>query len=123
MFPFMINSPIIEYPLSGNVTQDISPHFRKDIKGVPEIEHEVITGVASYGKQLGKLTEAVLALAALHEDDPDKHPQELKKLAELARDVEGAKAKALEAVKARVKTAMDDWERLDPDGYTGRRPE
>ena len=61
MFPF-VYSPTFEYPLSGNVMQTISPMFG-EIEGIPEVEHEVVTTVASYGKQLGKLTEAVLVLA------------------------------------------------------------
>ena len=62
MFPF-VYSPTYEYPLSGDVVQGISPNFFFEMEGIPEVEYEVTTTVASYGKQLGKLTEAVLALA------------------------------------------------------------
>lgn len=46
MFPF-IYSPTYEYPLSGDVVQGISPVFG-DIEGIPEVEHEVVTTVASW---------------------------------------------------------------------------
>ena len=62
MFPFTY-APTFEYPLSGNVLQSIAPDFGLEIEGIPEVEHEVITTVASYGTQLGKLTDAVLELA------------------------------------------------------------
>lgn len=81
MFPwFWIYAPQTYWPLSGAVTQDISPEaFFGGIKpgaGVPEIEREVFE-IASYGKQLGWLldaaagseeekTEALVNLRELH---------------------------------------------------------
>ncbi|MGH3771089.1 MAG: hypothetical protein ACRDRW_06805 [Pseudonocardiaceae bacterium] len=54
----------IRAPLSGDVTQDISPSFglvniNNTSSGDPELEKRIITQVASYGRQLGKLVEAV----------------------------------------------------------------
>lgn len=37
--------------------------FSPDIKGIPKIEQKVQTEVASYGKQLGKVLEALQTLA------------------------------------------------------------
>ena len=59
----------LQAPFSGDVTQDINPVTRwfsptfVTYQGDMDIEEEVVTEVASFGKQLGKLTEAVLALA------------------------------------------------------------
>ncbi|NJM32734.1 MAG: hypothetical protein HC848_07655 [Limnobacter sp.] len=61
---------IIKTPFSGNVTQDISPvttwlspQFQFNFAGNRRVETEVVAEVASYGKQLGILSEAVLELA------------------------------------------------------------
>ncbi|MEM7643012.1 MAG: hypothetical protein AAF366_10835 [Pseudomonadota bacterium] len=100
MFPFLF-APQIHWPLSGNVVQDIAPSFNHEIEGIPEVEYEVVTSVASYGTQLGILTDAVLALAAkAGEDGP-----EIAAVRELASGVEAAKGRALEAVRARAVAA------------------
>ena len=62
----------IRSPLSGNVTQDIAPSIDGQLgllninatrSGAPELEQRIITQVASYGRQLGRLVEAVDVLA------------------------------------------------------------
>lgn len=59
----------LQAPFSGDVTQDINPVTRwfsptfVTYQGDMDIEEKVVTEVASFGKQLGKLTDAVLALA------------------------------------------------------------
>ena len=51
---------MIRAPFSGDVTQEITPRFLfPDIKGSPAIEERVVREVASYGKQLGKVLEAL----------------------------------------------------------------
>jgi len=55
-------------PLSGNVAQRItapwfSPSLTVNYAGDPQVEDRVVTEVASYGKQLGWLTEIAIALA------------------------------------------------------------
>ena len=107
MFPF-IYSPTYEYPLSGDVVQDVSPVFG-DIEGIPEVEHEVVTTVASYGKQLGKLTEAVLALA----EASGVKGAEIDAMREIAEGVEAAKRRAAEAVRARAEAATARAEKLE----------
>ena len=108
MFPVLINSPVIEYPLSGNVTQDISPAFFAAMKGIPEVEREVVTSVASYGSQLSTLADAVLAVA---EAAGVKGPA-VEKLRALQTDVNAARARAKGAVEARVKQAAADLARV-----------
>lgn len=98
MFPF-VYAPTNEYPLSGDVTQGISPAFGVEIEGIPEVEHEVVTTVASFGKQLGKLTEAVLALA---EKADMLAAEEIVALQKIAEGVAGAKQRARQAAEARA---------------------
>jgi hypothetical protein len=69
MFPWLwLWAPHVEFPLSGNVNQDIDPltqWFFGQIKpeaGHARIEQQAFQ-VASYGKQLGLLTEVVIGLA------------------------------------------------------------
>lgn len=59
-------------PLSGDVTQDIATSFGGQLgllninatrSGDPGLEQRIITQVASYGRQLGRLVEAVDVLA------------------------------------------------------------
>ena len=62
--PFDIWSPTFHAPFSGDVTQEITPRFLSpEIKGSPGIEHRVQTEVASFGKQLGKVLEALEVLS------------------------------------------------------------
>jgi hypothetical protein len=62
----------IRSPLSGDVTQDIAPSIGGQLgllninatrSGDPGLEQRIITQVASYGRQLGRLVEAVDVLA------------------------------------------------------------
>ena len=67
MFPWLwLWSPRFELPLSGNVVQDIEPTtFFAAIRpeaGNARIERKAF-GVASYGKQLGLLTDVLIDLA------------------------------------------------------------
>ncbi|HET9257236.1 MAG TPA: hypothetical protein VFO16_18835 [Pseudonocardiaceae bacterium] len=83
-------------PLSGDVTQDIVPSIGGQLglfninatrAGDPELEYRIITQVASYGRQLGRLIEAVDVLARCqprHDlSEADTHAlDQLRKLAE-----------------------------------------
>ncbi len=66
--------PVFRLPLSGNVTQSILPwnwafnsvggqlglvNIDLGQSSAPEVEQEVMTDVASYGKQLGRIAEAL----------------------------------------------------------------
>jgi len=72
MFPwFWFWAPQLHLPLSGDVAQRIDPSLiqRLYFQGIPaaagdaDIEQAAATDVASYGTQLGWLTDVVLALA------------------------------------------------------------
>ena len=69
--------PVFRLPLSGNVTQSINPwtwlfspvgsqvgliNIELGQSTQPQIEEEVLTDVASYGKQLGRIEDALLVL-------------------------------------------------------------
>src|SRR5215472_14179190 len=71
--------PIFRFPLSGNVTQTINPwtwffnpvgsqvglvNIELGQSSNPAIEEEVLSDVASYGKQLGRIEDALIVLVA-----------------------------------------------------------
>jgi len=98
--PFDIWAPIIRAPFSGDVTQEIAPRvLSPDIQGVPEIEDRVQTEVASYGKQLGKLLEAVKMLA----DAAEKPVPDIDKL---IAGVEAVKKESKAELRANAEAAL-----------------
>src|SRR5947208_2953037 len=95
--------PAFRLPLSGNVTQSINPwtwffnpvgsqvglvNIELGQSSNPAIEEEVLSDVASYGKQLGRIEDALLVLLAhFHPDraltaDEDAAIAALKAMAE-----------------------------------------
>lgn len=69
--------PVFRLPLSGNVTQSINPwtwvfnpmgsqvgliNISLGKSSDPAVEEEILNDVASYGKQLGRIEEALLVL-------------------------------------------------------------
>lgn len=114
MIPWFYNN--VEYPLSGNVTQDISPSLISGMKGVPEIEHEVVTKVASYGDQLGALMNVVIALAEKHGVYEDSQP-DLDKLKMISEGVEAAKIRVKEGLHERAEKALKLLKDVDPAAH------
>ena len=90
MWPFSLFAP-------GNLNQAINPGWfdvNINYQGNPQIEKDVVEKVASYGKQLGILTDAVLTLAEGQPDGDENDP--LTRLRKIARQIEEVK-KANEA--------------------------
>ena len=105
------------WPLSGDVIQDISPEthwfsptLEFNIAGDPRIEADVVRNVASYGKQLGRLTEALLAVGK-DSDDPA-----MERLRSLAKDVEARKNTRRADAEAAARRALDDLRKVGPEG-------
>ncbi len=109
--PFDIWSPIIRAPFSGDVTQEITPRFLSpDIKGSPAIEERVQREVASYGKQLGKVLEALQALSEATGTD-------LPEIDGLVAEIETVKAGAKEGLRAEAEAALARLKAVDEDGW------
>jgi len=101
--------PAFRLPLSGNVTQSINPwtmlfnpvgsqvglvNIDLGQSSQPEVEQEVLTDVASYGKQIGRIEEALIVL--LDHFNPsrpltDQEQQAIGDLRELVSQVEKIK--------------------------------
>lgn len=102
--------PVFRLPLSGNVTQTINPwtwafnpvgsqvglvNIELGQSSDPAVEEEVLSDVASYGKQIGRITDALLVLVAHLPASEKLTPQETKALDDL---------KSLSESVAKVKT-------------------
>ena len=102
-------------PFSGDVTQDIapitswlSPQFEFNFAGNRRIEAEVVADVASYGKQLGILSEAVLELA------DGKKGVAVDRLKKLTDQIEEVKHQHKDRLEQKVKSELDQLKQQDP---------
>lgn len=105
-------------PLSGDVKQRstapwFSPSLAVNYAGDPVIEDRVVTEVASYGKQLGWLTEIALALAN-KQPLPEKTLHDLEQASEKIEAIKNdVRPSALEA----ASEALDRLRRDQPELY------
>jgi hypothetical protein len=94
----------IGLPLSGPVNQRIatswfSPTFTVNYQGNAAVEERVVTEVASYGRQIGWLSELVEALATGKPPPPDTLAQFTKAMRRIQDIKEATKSSALEDAK------------------------
>jgi hypothetical protein len=105
-------------PWSGDVAQRItapwfSPSLTVNYAGDPAVEDRVVTEVASYGKQLGWLTEIAIALAK-REPPPE---ETLGRLEKAAKDIAAIKEQVGASAVDAANDALDRLERHDPAQY------
>ena len=90
--------PVFRLPLSGNVTQSILPwnwtfnpvgsqvglvNIELGQSSAPAVEEDVMTDVASYGKQLGRIEDALLVLLDTYQPSRSLSAKEEKAIAAL----------------------------------------
>jgi hypothetical protein len=97
-----------------NLTQPILPdwslqHITVNYQGSPAIEKDVAARVASYGRQLGVITEAVLALA---DGAPDKSKR-IERLRDIANRIEEIKREHRSDLAASAQQAMESLAKTD----------
>lgn len=109
---------ILKSPLSGDLEQSIapvtqwwSPQLEFNIAGDRQLEAKIIAEIASYGSQLGTLTDAVLELA----DDRDS--EVLQKLRALAEKIDQEKREYRKAEIDALKDTLIRLKQEDPDGF------
>ena len=105
-------------PLSGDVNQRItapwfSPAVTVNYAGDPVIEDRVVTEVASYGKQIGWLSEIALALAN-HQPPP---AETVRRLEEATQKIDAIKKEVQQSSLDAASSALDRLQRDDPEGY------
>jgi hypothetical protein len=105
-------------PWSGNVAQRItapwfSPSLTVNYAGDAAVEDRVVTEVASYGKQLGWLTEIVIASA----NGQPLPTETLARLEKAAREIDAIKEQSRASAVEAANNALDRLERDNPAQY------
>lgn len=105
-------------PLSGDVNQRItapwfSPSLTVNYAGDPVVEDRVVTEVASYGRQIGWLTEIVLALAK----DETPPGDVLEHLKDAVKKIEDIKMEVNRSSLDAAVSALDRLKRDDEGAY------
>lgn len=97
MFPWLwFWAPQFHLPWSGNVAQRVEPNTHWFFQGIQpgagnaRIEEKAF-GVASYGKQLGLITEVLIAQAEQQGSASPQAAESLAKLKAIAREIEAIK--------------------------------
>ncbi|MDB5437847.1 MAG: hypothetical protein JWM33_274 [Caulobacteraceae bacterium] len=101
-----------------NVTDWFSPKLTVNYAGDPRIEEDVTSNVASYGKQLGILTEAVLALSGPVEGI--KNPAlkaAAERLTKISAEIEAIKKRRAPETEDAIVQAMTRLKTSDAPGY------
>ena len=88
--------PTFKLPLSGDVVQSINPftafmtggqfglvNINLGKSSEPKVEEEVLSDIATYGKQLGRIGDALIVLIAHFHPDKPLTPDEAKAIAAL----------------------------------------
>lgn len=118
----------VRLPASGDVFMNYNPWtnwgWSASDAGDPEIENEIFANVALPGRQLGKLTEAVLALIDLAEQaNPELRKGQsdqaiaIKELRDLAEKIQIRKTARQESLEGDVESALLRLKRADRKAY------
>ena len=121
MFPWlMIWAPQLHFPWSGSVAQQIDPGiFFAAIPpraGNARVEQRAFE-VASYGRQLGWLTEIVTELADQQPPKSRKAAHSLKRLKEVQAEIEKIKDSELHKLAADVEAQLLQLQKSDPAAF------
>ena len=108
--------PRIAEPLSGDVSQwfrIFSPSITVEGKGDPDLEGRIVRDVATYGAQIGQISEIVLALA----NGSPPPTEAVAKLTDIVGKIAETKAEYRKTASARIAAALDDLKTHDKDSY------
>src|SRR5947199_5581408 len=100
--PGNLNQPILPGSSFGNITVNYA--------GNADIEKDVVEKVASFGKQLGIITDAVLALA----EGKPKNDKTIARLREVAAKIEQLKNQNKASLADQARGAMQRLEKAEP---------
>lgn len=107
------------FPWSGDVVQSIDPEFFfgsiKTEAGDGLLEKKIFD-TASYGRQLGLITEVLLTLVEKAKLDPVTH-ESLKKLTEIHAAVEKIKEEHKANIEKNARRFLDKLKETDKDAY------
>jgi hypothetical protein len=93
------------------ITTWFSPQYTLNYAGDRALEEKITADIASYGKQLGLITEALL-----HTAGDDQHPS-ITRLRQLQQDIEQLKHQQQGRLLARITQDLEKLHQQDPEGY------
>lgn len=113
--PNAFNPSFLSFNLpSGNVSQSFAPFFTQQVgmtyAGNREIEERVVADVASFGRQIGRLLDAVVLLAR------DRPEPEFATLRTMAAEIKRVKEETRSSALRDARAALDALARADPKG-------
>lgn len=123
MFPWNFNwAPVVHYPWSGAVRQVIAPETDWFFGSIPpgggnsKIEQRVFEEVASYGKQLGLITEVLMeGMDQMRLNE--KGQRSLARLKEIAEQIEKIKDQERDAKHQRLKDTLVSLRESDRQSF------
>ncbi|HEV2610947.1 MAG TPA: hypothetical protein VGU61_11825 [Noviherbaspirillum sp.] len=121
MYPlFWFWAPQFYFPWSGSVAQRIDPHtffdaIRPDA-GDPEIERKAFD-IATYGKQLGLITEVLLGIADQGVISPEQQASALRDLKEIRKRIEELKEDEAMRAANRISKELEQLRTRHPVEY------
>ncbi|MEO8655993.1 MAG: hypothetical protein ABI409_17845 [Ramlibacter sp.] len=120
MYPWLwFWAPQFHFPFSGSVAQRIEPDTRWFFEGIrPEagngdVEQQIFD-VASYGRQLGLITEVLLSQASPGTIDADQAAKSLGQLGGVYRDVEDVKRRNCDRLARSAVAALEKLQAGNP---------
>ena len=123
MFPWLwFWSPAFYLPLSGSVAQQIEPDTTWFFAGIPpqagngQLEKKAFD-IASYGRQLGWITEVLLAARNPGSVAPAKAEQSLRKLEEAHLKIDAVKKQSRAELAEAAAGALAKLHEADPAAY------
>jgi hypothetical protein len=118
MYPWLwFWSPQFHFPFSGSVAQRIDPDFFSRIPpeaGNGEVEKQ-IADIASYGRQLGWLTEVLLSHTSPGTVPPEQAMEAQAKLETTYREIETVKRLNKAKLSRSAMAVLEKLEATDPD--------
>lgn len=123
MFPWLwFWSPTLHLPFSGSVAQQIEPDTQWFFAGIPpqagngEIEKKAFD-IASYGSQLGWITDVLLAQAKPGAVDAEQAAGSLRKLERAHARIEAVKQQSRAELAEAASDALARLQKADPAAY------
>lgn len=127
MFPWLwFWAPQLHFPWSGDVAQRIAPDTRWFFAGIPpsagdaQIEQKAFA-VASYGKQLGLITEVLIDLATQVDPKSAKAGESLSRLRSIQAEIEHIKVEERGARVLEIEAAIAALKRQGGSEYADLR--
>jgi hypothetical protein len=123
MYPWLwFWAPQFYFPFSGSVAQRIEPDTRWFFDGIrPEagnadVERQIFD-VASYGRQLGLITEVLLSRTSEDAVAPEQAARSLARLEGVYREVETVKRRNCDKLARSAVEALEKLRASDPSGF------